>query len=326
MLTIGILGNCFGNIGSDLYPAVGLRTYKESLAINFNGPFKYDIDNHVRLKSLAFQSSILEKDLSPETAVVTMTTSNSSPNSDASSAATDDKQEVPAAGDDEMLPKQSYLRDNREKQPAAFVLDYLRHEGFGKTLNLVTNEMERRLWLPSKTPSIAPETTPGPSDSPSLADYKTHQEALRALKHSIINSDRYPLPSRLIGELDLPSNAINALDIHAFIWLLRGADRAWTVAKSMPSEDATKNAQVADDKAIDCGTGLMRRRHGWGEPHQKLLKEAFGLIGLPVAKWPVDGVSGAKRREIDAEAMYASVSGESDCFPHLVFLGPSGRC
>lgn len=294
-------GYRFRNLQAGLHPAIGFKTPRESIAINFTGPFVFDIDNYVRtVRDQAWNEATKPRELVSVPRLCDQIV-QAGPSGSSEKTAVSEKVE-----EQERLPKTSPLREPANKTTAAFVLDYLAQNGYDASLSRLRHAMMRRTWL--LPPSTLTSKSIGSKANPArLVDFSSAAAALNHLYNQILNP-KSPIPWSLIYSFvpsrhSISESLSNRLRIHEFIRHLRRADE-------LPEPEA----EVIDQEAIDLGKTLLGRskEESWAKEDRTLLDQAFGLIGISVGAWDVGprSVAGEERRRIDADELIASIQGE----------------
>ena len=189
----------FKNLGPGLYPAIGLKTFRETVAVNFTGPFKYDIDTHVREVRDRIWSEAMSTTVKRIPRVVDQLTPP--------------PPDTPRPDAEE--PKTT-LEDPADKTLAAMVLDHLSHSGYTSTLRATEHEMNRRGWIHRKILPFMPTSTPEIEDDPAPRSFASHTKAIDWLQSRLTTCGDLGLPWRLINELyiDMPAELEARLRIY----------------------------------------------------------------------------------------------------------------
>ena len=127
-------------MGDYLYPAVGLRTPRESVVVNFLGPFKYDIDKHVREVRDQVWQNALRPNQSRSFVIPNL------PDEFSDDEFTEENQQT-----DKRKEAFSSRLDHEEKCHAALILDHLANEGCPKAYTALAREMRARQWIGGKS-------------------------------------------------------------------------------------------------------------------------------------------------------------------------------
>ncbi|KAK4686841.1 Ran-binding protein 9/10, partial [Tremellales sp. Uapishka_1] len=278
-----MVGHCFSKLAAGIYPAVGLRTPRESIAVNFTGPFLFDISGYCQDIANQTWSGIMDTPSIANVPVLEM--------------AEDDMGSTDSLG----LPKHSELFNPTSRTSAALVLDYLQHQGYERVLALTRSEMSRRKWIePVMHPPPALET----DGSDITATGPSVESALAALRQRIVDADRLPVPWDVISELsrgnELDPVVQKRLCIHEYLLPLRLAANG-----KMSAEEKDQ----LDGRAIELGKTLLRRckEEGWDKLARDELHEAMGVLGTRMDDWPPS--LGSERRERDADALVVFLRG-----------------
>lgn len=291
----------------------------ESLAVDFNGPFKFDIDNYVRnLRDIAWREAL--KPSSPlghsgeasSTAKGTSQSKNTAQEKTISPLSLHLDPEVD-------LPPQSRLHDSAEKTSAAWVLDYLRQEGHVSTHAILRNTMAERKWL--NVPKNPTPRLPDPesdNDKVSPDDFTTREECCIWLEKRLLDSDTKRFPYAML-ETILPEDKLPLVKIHQYLSLLR---QAHTTRRSQsdaldpagsPTLASTRSGAAVVDldmKALHWGQRCVKESTSWPEEERDLMSRSTGLMGLSPEAWPENGVGGKDQREKDTEKIMSVVRGK----------------
>ena len=306
-------GHRFKNLSSGLHPAIGLRTPRESIAVNFSGPFVFDIDGYVQnLRDQAWMEATKPREVLHVSRLCDQKTAASGSRAGSLKAVEVEEDENVLPSKDESLdslPQLSPLREASNKATAAFVLDYLAYNGYDTALRLTRDAMAKRQWL-SPTSSSASHSSRLQSvlpESPMLEDFPSIAAALIYLHTRIFSAHTQRIPWPLIASLNPGYHASDSIylrmRIHEFLRLLRIA------------EDLSEPDVEVLQEAIDLGKTLLGRskEEGWSKEDRGLLDQAFGLLGIPVGKWNIGpgSVAGEERRRRDADELVESIRRES---------------
>lgn len=168
-----LVGHAFADLPQHLFPAVGMRSPRESVRVNFSGPFVYDIDSHVagiaeRVRAQQvperWRFSVPEPETRiPKLAGVTASEASSVSQANGVSSTGDglslsslfsskSKGKAPVSRVNS-LPSESPLRDPAFRAETAFVLDHLHQNGHSKALTLLKEAMVKRKWISSYRPA-----------------------------------------------------------------------------------------------------------------------------------------------------------------------------
>lgn len=250
---------------------MGLRSQGEELCINFNGPFRFDIETYVGKIKDKFTNEVSQLQVSHVPRLSPWKTKGQYGEAKWRAMCEPGEENLEpmhrVGWDDEIvepvlpeLPATSALRGTVEGTTAAFVLNYLTHHGYASTLESTRQEMSKRNWL--SPPTI--EDTPPPSDG--LA-------AINQINRQILDLSG-PMPIDLIletiNELMHGSRTLNTCRVHQFIHLIR---------RPRGGED--------DDmaEAIAYGKSLRERQLGSKYPFDpcdlELFERAAGFIAIP---------------------------------------------
>lgn len=270
-----LVGNAFADLPQHLFPAVGMRSPRESVRVNFAGPFKYDIDKHVaEIAERVHAQHVPERWRfsvpAPETRIPKLAgvSPPSPPPADGTifprGASRDSvlgsgsgsvslamhgkakgKASVSAVNG---LPQDSPLRDPAFRAETAFVLDHLQQNGHGRALSLLKDAMAKRGWM-----------RPSPSsDGKGAQDLATF---LAAFREGRVERNLIP---RLFGKLE------QRLAVH---------ELAQAAAAAAAAEEG-EMADEADTRAIELGRELRARqkKERWDEAEVELLGHAAALL------------------------------------------------
>ena len=236
------------------------------MAVTFSGPFKYDIVRHIRtIRDRIWADAIRPRDIM---AVPRLCDQNSSP-------------PIRFSG---KRPESSTL-NAEDTTTAAFVLDYLRHNGHDTSLNLTRRAMAKRGWI-SSLPDMPVSSS----------------KALAALRESILqpnSSVKADDMTHLLAGGECSDTIKNRFQIFEIINLL------WVAGPF----DETKADRLVS-AAIDLGKTLLGRskEDSWVAKDRTLLNDAFCLLSIPTDQWDTGW---AKRREKFADEVVESVRSKS---------------
>jgi hypothetical protein len=308
--TLPHTGHIFQNLGAGLFPAVGLRSPGESLSINLTGPFKYDIDSHVkRIRDDTWHEA---KSYTPKQSEKAVNLVEDISDSAQDTCVSGSQGPIGQTRKADNLPEISPLHDGLDKSAASFVLDYLKHNGHNKVLDLVKNEMVEREWLPSNIASSSSSSKTIPdvhARKLRLSDFETIDTALIWLE-TVINDDSVGvIPWGLISDLrDTISRDKDDVE--------REKERLYHLLKvdefvRVLSTDNEENG--IGEEALECGRRLLSvsEKEDWEEEERMELKEAFGLIAVAKKDW-YHGKREEKRRALAKELVHL-IRRESFC-------------
>jgi hypothetical protein len=275
-----------------------LRSKGEELCINFNGPFRFDIDSYVETIKDKFAQEINKvtvdriPKLEPwrngmEQTVdeIMMAINNNEPmHRDGMETDQVDKPKEDVATDPKSeLPVTSVLREPVEQTTAAFVLNFLTQHGYSSTLQSTRQEMIKRDW-------ISADLKP-PSDS--------QLEPVHQISRQMLDLSA-PMPIDLIDTWCHESELMNRSAVLQLVHLIRQS-------QARPEDDM--------EEALAYGKELREqsRKKGpsdtisleWDSTSLEWLDEASGCLGLPMTKEQVD--SWDKRRAELANKVEASI-------------------
>ncbi|OCF60004.1 hypothetical protein L486_02677 [Kwoniella mangroviensis CBS 10435] len=300
-----MMGHRFSKLASGLHPAVGLRSVGESLAINFTGPFKFDIDSYVRS---------IKDDISLEVRSTKVVDIPRLVDQVASSSTTFDEEEVEVAKiKDENNPKsalaQALQRELKEikfpptdkqeqgsasestqtvsdpvaKATSAFVLDYLQYNGHSTALSLLRTGMlnKSRQHRTTSTTNDAtlkaqgePAYTSKSTEEVRLSDFLSKEQAIKWLHTTMTQSFKNPIPTLLVRDLagshNFPVTVQASLEIYEFLHLLY---------LSTQSEQSSNDSAL--EKVLTKGRSIRIGMDAWSPDDRAVAEKAFGLMGQP---------------------------------------------
>ncbi|WOO82818.1 Ran-binding protein 10 [Vanrija pseudolonga] len=296
-----LLGHAFSKMPQELYPAVGMRAATESLAINFTGPFKYDIESHVAAISAKVRDSAIARPRMrfssfpygkvPRLAELASEEPQSVNTLPADAAAKSAISRFPAG---------SPLNDSADRAAAAFVFDYLRTQGHDHVLSLLASSMAERGMIKPREPT-SPAASPMDAEdviTSTKDDFSSAAAAVLAATTAIAGSGA--IPWSLLESLDpeLVPKRESRLAILDFAAL---AARAGSTAAASASPeidmdvDDSESAQIDTDmdhdlndldvQVLSLGQDLRRRSQAehWPEADARLLEHAATLLIGPSA-------------------------------------------
>ncbi|WWC67171.1 uncharacterized protein I206_101078 [Kwoniella pini CBS 10737] len=293
-----MMGHRFSNLSKGLNPAIGLRSVGESLSVNFDGPFKFDIASYVESTKNGIWSLIKNTDVESVPRLVDQidpSTSKSTPltaeDADLDSSTStlkraNHKMALAKALEKELkeyevddsvqsTPDTSSLVDPIDKTTSALVLDYLQHNGHSSVLSTLRNAMVKRGRLPDSSRVIDVnddhESTKKTPSELALSHFTTKQEALNWVHTTISGSFENLLPARLIQDLSLsslPSSALFTMELYDFLHLLHLS------ALPTSSDDDFQNV-------LEKGKSIRSELVNWPLKEKTLAEKAFGLLGQP---------------------------------------------
>lgn len=286
--------------------------------INFNGPFRYDIDRHVRdVRDSIWREATAPRPLTRDAKVVQIRRASTAEENGSPERLTVKGDEIPPLEDAKRLPSGSgsaRLDDPGDRAAAAFVADYLQHHGFSSAVRKMRTKMEQRQWT-------APPARASVAEWPALRVMGfDNPEAAIAQVGSLVRQGRYPneILDALVSagaRTEAPiRDILRAVEIHHFWTSLRDADTLG--AEDVPTvaaEDAPAPEAVAT--VLEDGRALMQRcqSEGWTPGEAGLLAEVFGLLGTPSSAWGEDvNLRWAKRGETNEAALTAALRREYD--------------
>ena len=272
-----------------MYPAVGLKTYKETVALNFNGPFKYDIDNHVRnVRDVIWRAAMRNKVEDVPRLVDQLEPPPSPSLAKALDKSADESNATSSKG--------SLIQgDACDKTSAALVLDHLAHAGWTSTLARTEKEMTRRKWISNPTqPSSDSQPPPKPADlqsDPSISDFPSVQASIEWLYTRLTTAQKSYVPWNLLNQLfpELPPSFERFLKIHDFSVQVHKLISSPSPSSSSTSSHGKKDKRSATDgdlQVIAAGRELLRRCkvEKWNDEQETHLREIFTVFGAPSAQ------------------------------------------
>ncbi|WVF66683.1 hypothetical protein IAT40_001424 [Kwoniella sp. CBS 6097] len=281
-----MMGHRFSNMAAGLHPAIGLRSVGESIVVNFDGPFMFDIDGYVRSIRDTFwreasrqqQVSEVPRLVDQVPALIDSQDAASSDNLQLDGDGTEPTAMTAKAGP--VIPSEAFktsLHGAVEKTTAAFALDFLAHHGHQSTLSLLQENMAKRRWTQSAPSSASScDISSKPANEIRLSDFASKNHALRYLHDAISGPIERQYPKQLLEDLS-PSSA-DALEdvvyqshIYSYLHVLHLSTR------SSDDEDDLF------EKVLEAGRAL-RKAKDQSLVSQELVKageEALGLIGTP---------------------------------------------
>lgn len=254
-----LVGSAFADLPQHLYPAVGMRSPRESVAVNFAGPFKYDIDAHVKDIAERVQAQHVPERWRfsappPETKIPKLAglpISAGGDEPDGRSAKRASRKGKAPVTPVNALPADSPLRDPAFRAETAFVLDHLAQNGHARVLSLLKGSMAARGWVP-----------PPSSDDAGQAAARLEEFVALYLQGKVRRDLIPPLEGRLDQRL-----AVQEL------------------AEIMPWQRQEEGADgdAVDARAIEAGRALRARvkAEAWAPPEQELLAHAVALLAGP---------------------------------------------
>ena len=285
VLILNSSGHRFKNLGPGLYPAIGLKTYKETVAINFTGPFKYDIDNHVRNARDTIWRSALRSNVEDVPRLVDQLEPPLSPSTVKSLKEDSANTLAPSSGD-------SLLDgDAHGKTSAALVLDYLAHTGLTSTLILTEKEMTRREWITGKSetsPDSPMPESPALRADPSISDFPSVQASIEWLHTRLTSPQKSFIPWALLDQLfpNLPPSFERSLRLHDFSVRVHRPSSALSSSSPRGGRGVNKAEHPATDGDLEViaeGRELLKRckAERWDEDQEESLHEIFTVFGAP---------------------------------------------
>lgn len=258
-----LVGNAFADLPQHLYPAVGMRSPRESVRVNFAGPFMYDISAHVagiaeRVRAQHVPERWRFSAPTEETRIPKLAGVSPPPPVDGPAETSGDgacfvrskaKGKAPVTPVNG-LPADSPLRDPAFRAETAFVLDHLQQHGHGRALSLLKAAMSERGWV---------RPSPAADDGQGARDLDSFVSGLRAgrVERALIPPLRGTLARRVA--------------VHELAQVARVAAAA--AADGRADTDA-------DTRALELGRELRARQRAetWDAPDTALLGHAVALL------------------------------------------------
>ncbi|WVQ76931.1 hypothetical protein IAR50_006610 [Cryptococcus sp. DSM 104548] len=307
------------DLPSELHPAVGLRTVGESIAVNFSGPFKYDIDSRVRdvkeevvreVKETKVENVVRVVDqLPPPTTGPIPEKVESmdidlppSPSHKGKSKAT----LTPPLGAPSLTPL-----DPTEKVSAAFIFDHLLHHGHNSAAVMLRQGLARQNRLPDLRPKeegFVEKATKAPAlgwlqegRQPGLSDFPSTFSAA----HFIASLIRTPFDHSLFGTFwrelleklgprGLKGSKRESLEWRGVLWQFLfvttsgGGVKDEGSAPSYVTYPNTYSDKSSDPDAAALSIGLklseVIKYDGLLPEEVEVVKEAFGALADPLAE------------------------------------------
>lgn len=279
------MGWRFSGLGQGLFPAIGLRSVSESVIVNFTGPFTFDIDDFVRGRRNTVFEPLVKLGPMPEVVprLVDQVIVSKSVAIDVCVEASSEEVEGIDSASKVELPTAS-VRSAGDRATAAFVLDFLDHNGYTDTLASVVDTMRQRKWNSSR----------GAIHGPQLARRTSSADArfIRFLQKLSMNQGFLVKSGLTIETLEhdtryepaevamIRGGQFHRVLVHdlvrRLIWHPSAVD-----AGSSSAEASTADAD-AEEEAVIFGRSLLAASKStrWSDEDTALLKEAFGLLGL----------------------------------------------
>lgn len=249
----------------------------ESVAVNFSGPFQFDIDDYVRTKRDEVVGALARPKVSffempggasalngvPRIAGLTEECSDDNAST---KKPRDDKGESSAYGP-AALPAGSPLVDDSRRAQAAWVLDHLATNGHSRALAMLKESMLSRGWI---TGNPSPVLSVPDVDSP-MSEYPTPAAAILALTRTLESDGTPHMPLRLIESLgSLGKNIERRIHVYEF------AAKAGDSASDMDVDDSETDM----DSVLAAGRELRRRAmaESWAVADVTLLDHASAIL------------------------------------------------
>lgn len=291
--------------------------------INFNGPFRYDIDRHVRdVRDSVWREATAPRPPMSDSKVIQIREAATADDNGSPERLTVKGEKIPSPKETTrplLGGRSARLEEPGDRAAAAFVADYLQHHGFSSTLRKMRSKMEQRQWVTSTTSSSASN----PEWNAIRRMGFDNPEAAISEAGRLVRQGQYP---QEILEALLPAGAktdapmrdiLRAVEVHHFWTKLRDADALGNEdVPPIPAEDEPAPEALA--AVVQDGRDLKQRcqAEGWASAEADLLAEVFGLLGTPSSAWPEDVAHRwAKRGEANEAALTAALRSE-----HLIPL------
>ncbi|WWC57747.1 uncharacterized protein I303_100281 [Kwoniella dejecticola CBS 10117] len=297
-----MMGHRFSKMATGLHPAIGLRSVGESLSVNFDGPFKYDIASYVESTKNGIWAIVKNTEVEEIPRLVDqvgspVSSNDTKTNDDAKGAITSQKGngnakfalakalekelkeievEEPPTSRSTSASAASITSDPADKASSAFVLDYLRHNGHSKALSSLQNAMIKRGRLngSSKAPLGEPAELPNKSRASEigLSDFNHSKYEAIVWIHDVVSASfEYPFPVKLIEDLTsmpLPIPVRASIEIYKFLHLLY---------RSSLSESTDHQLE----QVLEQGRSIRSDMVAWDKEDTVIAEKAFGLLGSP---------------------------------------------
>ncbi|WVQ94295.1 hypothetical protein IAU59_001374 [Kwoniella sp. CBS 9459] len=279
-----MMGHRFSKMTAGLHPAIGLRSVGESIAVNFNGPFMFDIDGYVRsIRDTLWREANRQQQVSEVPRLVDQVPAPAS-NAEADATSTKsgddgDGEERKTGGTATTKGFRASLHDPLERTTAAFALDFLSHHGHQSTVSLLQGGMAKRGWVRHISEAASPSDDVA-SKSPSkvkLSDFSSELQALRYLSGAISGPIDRPYPTQLLADIAACSDDNTLQDvtyishIYSFLHFLH------------LSTTASDDEDALFEKVLEAGRALRTSKDRC-KVSQEVIdagEEALGLIGSP---------------------------------------------
>lgn len=284
-----MLGHRFSNLGQGLYPAIGLRSREEELCVNFSGPFRFDIDAYMREARDNVEVDIARHEVGKVPRILRdlVEGDEKDENGDQTMGV-----EVSSTHPVALLPVSS-------RTTAAFVLDYLQHNGFMKAFDSTRSDMMRRSWVP-------PATTTDTNQVDKLS-------LINQINIALVTPGS-PIPLDLIGKvLPTTSPLHHRMSIYQLVYLIQ-------------QTHSSKNEEQ-EMGAIAYGRELRQRAKDqpWATGEIDLLEEAVGHLAL--AFEDASRTLWTQRRLRDTDLLDSHIRCESDqCLNRSGYLVDGCSC
>ena len=259
----------------------------ESVVVNFNGPFTFDIDEFVRGRRDDVFEPLVKvghlPEVMPRLVDQSVVGKNVVADVNKKSLCSDEERGVECE-----LKNQARTCSSRsagDRATAAFVLDYLDHSGYTKALASVAESMRKRRWISPPALPDGPNLARKPSSTESrfirfLQKLSTSDECLirSGLTIDTIEHDaRYGY-----SEVAMIRGALfHRVMVHDFVSRLMLAHSLAEPGRSIAA-DASQIDADAEEEAVIYGRSLLAASKStrWSEEDKALLIQAFGLLGL----------------------------------------------
>jgi len=242
----------FNKVPANLHVGVGMQSLGESVAINFVGPFAYDIDSHVQrirdriAAALAPPRTVFSGQIDDARVPRIAGTETNRKGKGKVGVGVDKSPSPPRL----TLPEQSPLHDLSARAAAALVLDHLETAGHARAAALMRTQMVSRGWIngtPVPTPSMPTEL-----DVP-VSAYPSPGAAISSLL-TLLGADGTPrMPTALLSSIDLSGldpGVARRLKVYDFAAVALAAveDDAMDVDEGEKSREEVEAEIAAEDK------------------------------------------------------------------------------
>ncbi|OCF30798.1 hypothetical protein I316_07521 [Kwoniella heveanensis BCC8398] len=283
-----MMGHRFSKMAAGLHPAIGLRSVGETIVVNFNGPFMFDIDGYVRsIRDTFWREASRQQPVSEVPRLVDQVAALDQ----AEESGPWKGQHIEGDGEERKTDLAAPTKANKpflqgavETTTAAFALDYLAHHGHHSTYSLLRKAMANRSWISPCSKSVpVSDVSLKPTNEVGLSDFSSKHDALRYLHDAMLRPIDRPYPIKLLADFTPPLCEAN---IHAlydvgyqsqicrFLRILHVSTRS-----SDDDEDAIFEKVLEEGRALREGNN---RSQPFPSPElAKVGEEALGLLGTP---------------------------------------------